>query len=226
MKKLIISLLVALFVVPAARIMAQDMADLRARTIKEYNVAKRAKKEAKEKKKQHWEPYGGSAMIEDQIFERILLSSMTDKGRKIYLIGPGTFISDDPGSAIKFARERAIQFIAGSLEQKVAEAVKVNTVVDKVSAKSLNDAKSNAMSLIEKKLTGTEPIVMMIREAPNKPGYYEATVVLAYDRKLAEEEAAKAILNSTKTEDPVLQQELMEAMDRLKAGEDQPDAAE
>ncbi|MDE7089544.1 MAG: hypothetical protein K2O54_05445, partial [Prevotella sp.] len=76
-------------------------------------------------------------------------------------------------------------------------------------------AKSNAMSVIEKKLSGTEPVVNMIREAKNKPGFYEATVVLAYDRKLAEEETAKALLNSTETEDPALQKVLMDAMDRL-----------
>ena len=217
MKRTLISLAVMIISAMAFGVAAQDMADLRARTIKEYKLEKLAKKEAKEKKRDGWRPYGGSGLVESQVFERLIRENMIDLGRKVNLMGNGVFITDDPGAAIEFARERAIKDISGQLGQKFAAATKMNTVTDKSSGKALNEAKTNAMSVVERDLGMTEPVVMMIREAKNKPGYYEATVVIAYDRKLAEETAARAALESISTEDPELQKAIGEAFERLNA---------
>lgn len=217
MKRILLSIIVAVLASTTFSTAAQDMADLRARTVRENKLEKVAKKEAKEKKNEGWKPYGGSAMLERQILERLTRENMINLGRKVHLMGYGVFISDDPGAAINFARERAIKDISGQLGQKFAEATKLNTVVDKVSGKSLNDAKANAMSVIEQELGVSEPVVMMVREAKHKPGYYEASVAIAYDRKLAEETAARAALESIETEDPALQKALQEAFDRMNA---------
>lgn len=201
---------------------AQDMGLLREQTIKRYNIKKLAKQEAKDEKKDGWKAYDG--LMEEQIFERTLLQKMKNEdGDPIYIVETGTFTTDDTGAAIKFARERAVQLIALSIGQNIANAIKMNVGTDKVSGRTLAEAKDNAMSVVEQKLRNIDPILKMTRPSKTKPGFYEAKVSVSYNRAKAEKLAAEAALQSTNLEDPDLQRAILDSMNRMQTSDNEPE---
>lgn len=220
MRKIVSLVIAFMMALPAINVAAQDMGLLREQTIKRNNIKKLAKQEAKDMKKEGWKAYDG--LLEDQIFERTILQKMKNEdGEMIFIVETGMFTTDDIGAAIKFARERAVQLIAASIGQNVADAIKMNVGTDKVTGRTLTEAKDNAMSVVEQKLRNIDPCLKMIRPSKTKPGYYDAKVAVSYNRAKAERLAAESVLRSTNLEDPELKQAVLDSMKRMQAGDNE-----
>lgn len=141
-------------------------------------INKQAKASAKALKKEGWKPFPGAAPLENQINERLHLSTLMDGILPKYLFGEGTGVSNLRQIATKSAEVSSRAAIAASIKAEFDE------VIDQSLNGQQRNAEENAMlnlvaentTYVSQVLRYVRPIVQMYRELAD--GKIEVNVIM------------------------------------------------
>jgi len=148
-------------------------------TIKEQKAimkqaTKDAKKQAKDLKKEGWKVAVGSAPMETQLAELLVMERGGQAGLPQYIIGRSEALSGSQAGARTIAISRARNEIAGIINTKVAgilESTMINVQTSSTDVATNMTDKSTTKQLIDQSLDKTQIVVQMYREVNNNTQY-------------------------------------------------------